>query len=76
MPQHAYGIGFDSVRQGERRRLVAAQALFDPTTFRHLDTLGIREGMRCLEIGGGVESEFYTPSPCGKSAPPWSPPGA
>jgi SAM-dependent methyltransferase len=38
---------------GERRRLASAEEILDPSTFRHLDTIGIATGMRCLEVGGG-----------------------
>lgn len=40
----------------EQRRLSGAEALFDAATFRHLDTVGIGPGMRCLELGGGTGS--------------------
>lgn len=56
MTQHACGIGFDNLRDSERRRLAAAEELFDPATFRHLERIGIRAGMRRLEVGGGTGS--------------------
>jgi SAM-dependent methyltransferase len=34
-------------------RFGALAELFDPVTFRHVDQLGITEGMRCWEIGAG-----------------------
>ncbi|CQR64625.1 methyltransferase domain-containing protein [Streptomyces leeuwenhoekii] len=34
----------------------AAAALFDPTTFRHLEALGIGPGWRCWEVGAGGTS--------------------
>ncbi|CAL9554204.1 hypothetical protein SUDANB6_04526 [Streptomyces sp. enrichment culture] len=34
----------------------AAAALFDPTTFRHLETLGVGPGWRCWEVGAGGTS--------------------
>jgi SAM-dependent methyltransferase len=34
-------------------RLNALAEMFDPGTIRHLEARGIREGWRCLEIGGG-----------------------
>jgi SAM-dependent methyltransferase len=41
-----------------RRRISRAHyatlgQLFDPTTFRHLDRLGLRAGWRCWEVGAG-----------------------
>ncbi|MFF9084835.1 methyltransferase [Streptomyces sp. NPDC014991] len=44
-------------RQNEAgRRFDAFAALFDPTTFRHLEGLGIRSGWRCWEVGAGGTS--------------------
>jgi SAM-dependent methyltransferase len=37
-------------------RLGALAALFDPSTFRHLDRLGIGAGWRCWEVGAGGPS--------------------
>ncbi len=37
-------------------RLDALAALFDPSTFRHIDALGIRSGWRCWEVGAGGPS--------------------
>ncbi len=34
-------------------RFTAFAALFDPSTFRHLDALGLRPGWRCWEVGAG-----------------------
>ena len=34
-------------------RFAALSELFDPVTFRHVDRLGIAEGMRCWEVGAG-----------------------
>jgi SAM-dependent methyltransferase len=34
-------------------RFSGLEACFDPGTFRHLDALGVGEGWRCLEVGGG-----------------------
>jgi SAM-dependent methyltransferase len=48
-----YGIGLSNVWRDEDRRLGAAQEIADPATFRHLETIGIAAGMRCLEVGGG-----------------------
>ncbi|HUF98537.1 MAG TPA: methyltransferase domain-containing protein [Ilumatobacter sp.] len=37
----------------QRRRLAGIEALFDPTTLRHLASLGLGPGWNCLELGGG-----------------------
>jgi SAM-dependent methyltransferase len=37
-------------------RLAALAALFDPSTFRHLDDLGLGPGRRCWEVGAGGPS--------------------
>jgi SAM-dependent methyltransferase len=34
-------------------RFTAFAALFDPSTFRHLDALGLARGWRCWEVGAG-----------------------
>lgn len=44
---------FDNACRDERARLDAVEAFLDPGTIRHLDALGVRPGMRCLEIGAG-----------------------
>jgi SAM-dependent methyltransferase len=49
----SYGVGLSNAWSDEQRRLAAAELMFDPGTFRHLDTIGITAGMRCLELGGG-----------------------
>jgi SAM-dependent methyltransferase len=49
----SYGIGLSNELSDEQRRLAAVQELFDPATFRHLLSIGIAPGMRCLEVGGG-----------------------
>jgi SAM-dependent methyltransferase len=37
-------------------RFAAFEALFDPSTFRHLDALGVGPGWRCWEVGAGGTS--------------------
>ncbi|MFF3562618.1 methyltransferase domain-containing protein [Streptomyces sp. NPDC002574] len=37
-------------------RFGALAELFDPVTFRHVDALGIGQGMRCWEVGAGGPS--------------------
>lgn len=44
---------FGSASDRERRRLDAVESVHDPATIRHMETLGIAEGWRCLEVGGG-----------------------
>lgn len=39
---------------GERERLEALAAMFDPGTRRHLSAVGLGPGWRCLEVGGGT----------------------
>lgn len=56
MSEQSYGIGLDNAWSGEKQRLAAAEEIFDPATLRHLDSIGIAPGMRCLEIGGGAGS--------------------
>ncbi|WP_432590243.1 methyltransferase domain-containing protein [Streptomyces sp. HD1123-B1] len=34
-------------------RFEALSALFDPSTFRHFETVGVDEGWRCWEVGAG-----------------------
>ncbi|MFG2499603.1 class I SAM-dependent methyltransferase [Streptomyces sp. NPDC048441] len=41
---------------GEGRRSDAFATLFDPTTFRHIERLGIGTGWRCWEVGAGGTS--------------------
>jgi SAM-dependent methyltransferase len=56
MSSSSYGIGLSNAASDEQQRLSGAEALFDAATFRHLDTVGIGPGMRCLELGGGTGS--------------------
>ncbi len=37
-------------------RFAALAAIFDPSTFRHLDALGVAGGCRCWEVGAGGPS--------------------
>ncbi|MFJ9408348.1 class I SAM-dependent methyltransferase [Streptomyces sp. NPDC101393] len=37
-------------------RFGALAELFDPVTFRHVDRIGVTEGMRCWEVGAGGPS--------------------
>ena len=40
-------------------RLDALAALFDPTTFRHIEALGIAHGWHCWEVGAGGSSVVH-----------------
>ncbi|MEU2791729.1 methyltransferase domain-containing protein [Streptomyces sp. NPDC007100] len=41
-------------RQAEAgERFTALSELFDPSTFRHFDTVGVGDGWRCWEVGAG-----------------------
>lgn len=45
---------FDPAWQKELDRLTALESLFDPASQRHLTSLGVRDGWRCLEVGAGA----------------------
>jgi hypothetical protein len=45
---------FNQGREQERVRLAGLSAQFDPVTVRHLATVGIAAGWRCLEVGPGT----------------------
>ncbi len=44
---------FDHQWKQERNRLARLERGMDPGTIRHLETLGVTSGWRCLEIGAG-----------------------
>jgi SAM-dependent methyltransferase len=44
---------YDPSTEDERKRLAALEFLLDPETFRVLERIGVSEGWRCLEVGGG-----------------------
>lgn len=44
---------FDNEWEKERERLAGLEAVYDPGTIRHLEAIGVAEGWRCLEVGGG-----------------------
>jgi SAM-dependent methyltransferase len=56
MERDANGYLFDQAWERERARLAALEALYDPVTVRHLTSLGVGPGWRCLEVGGGAGS--------------------
>jgi cyclopropane fatty-acyl-phospholipid synthase-like methyltransferase len=45
---------FDPEWTMERDRLRALESLFDDASMRHLASLGVTEGWRCLEVGCGA----------------------
>jgi SAM-dependent methyltransferase len=47
---------FDNAADETRDRFVGLEYYFDAGSFRHLDSLGVAPGWRCLEIGGGSGS--------------------
>ncbi|MFI2238830.1 methyltransferase domain-containing protein [Streptomyces chrestomyceticus] len=48
---HAYLLDNRQAEAGER--FAALSALFDPSTFRHFETVGVGAGWRCWEVGAG-----------------------
>ena len=44
---------FDNAAAVAGQRFDALAALFNPTTFRHLEELGLDQGWRCWEVGAG-----------------------
>jgi SAM-dependent methyltransferase len=50
------GYLLDNRMAAARTRLDALSAIFDPTTFRHIEALGIETGDRCWEVGAGGPS--------------------
>jgi SAM-dependent methyltransferase len=54
MRQHAYVL--DTSEELERQRLAAQTELWDPFSCGILQKLGVEEGWRCLEVGGGTGS--------------------
>ncbi|ARP69696.1 SAM-dependent methyltransferase [Streptomyces pluripotens] len=50
------GYLLDNRQNEAAQRFDAFAALFDPTTFRHLEGLGVGPGWRCWEVGAGGTS--------------------
>jgi SAM-dependent methyltransferase len=46
----------DNSQDEAGQRLSALSALFDPSTFRHLEAVGLAPGWRCWEVGAGGPS--------------------
>jgi SAM-dependent methyltransferase len=44
---------FDNAGEQSSQRFDSLAVLFDPNTIRHLERLGVSDGWRCLEVGGG-----------------------
>src|SRR5262245_27285962 len=44
---------FDNSAPQADARFTALAAIFDPGTIRHLREIGVRAGLRCLEVGAG-----------------------
>jgi len=53
----ADGYLLDNQQTEAGRRFEALAALFDPTTFRHMERFGVGSGWRCWEVGAGGTSE-------------------
>ncbi|MYR60514.1 methyltransferase domain-containing protein [Streptomyces sp. SID625] len=53
---HGDGYLLDNRQAEAGERFDAFAHLFDPTTFRHLDALGVAPGWRCWEVGAGGTS--------------------
>src|SRR6202034_3401090 len=53
-PAGRYLLGNDAPEAMDR--FTAFATLFDPSTFRHLDELGLAAGWRCWEVGAGGTS--------------------
>ena len=56
MPGHGDAGALARRRRISRAHYATLGELFDPTTFRHLDALGLRAGWRCWEVGAGGPS--------------------
>jgi SAM-dependent methyltransferase len=50
------GYLLDNQQAEAGERFDALSVIFDPSTFRHIDSLGIRAGWRCWEVGAGGPS--------------------
>src|SRR5215467_10213672 len=57
-PHHTRSVSYllDNAVPAAGSRLDALAAVFDPSTFRHVDALGIAPGWRCWEVGAGGPS--------------------
>src|SRR3954463_6133231 len=68
------GYLLDNRQDEADQRFDAFATLFDPTTFRHLEGLGIGPGLRCWEVGAGGTSVVSwlaeKAGPTGRVSPP------
>jgi ubiquinone/menaquinone biosynthesis C-methylase UbiE len=55
MSEHRY-IASSEKDEVELNRLRLMETVLDPTTTRHLETIGIAKGWKCLEVGAGAGS--------------------
>jgi len=55
MSEHRY-VASDEKAELELDRLRTLEKIFDPTTKRHLEVIGVSEGWKCLEVGAGTGS--------------------
>ena len=53
MASRDHGYLLDNAQTQAGTRFAALSALFDPSTFRHLEAVGLAEGLRCWEVGAG-----------------------
>jgi 2-polyprenyl-3-methyl-5-hydroxy-6-metoxy-1,4-benzoquinol methylase len=44
---------WDNAMEEGRRRLALLEQSLDPGTFRRLETIDVREGWHCLDVGAG-----------------------
>ena len=43
----------DNTKPETEQRFGSLEDCYDPVTVRHLEAIGVAEGWRCLEVGGG-----------------------
>jgi SAM-dependent methyltransferase len=43
----------DNTKPQTKQRFASLEDAYDPVTIRHLETIGVGDGWRCLEVGGG-----------------------
>jgi hypothetical protein len=53
--EHRY-LHSDEKDDEELSRLRIQERIIDPNTIRYLETIGVREGWKCLEVGAGTGS--------------------
>ena len=55
-PRQHIRVQFDNAWTSARERLAALEQRYDPGSIRHFEALGVANGWRCLEFGGGCGS--------------------